>query len=346
MSSPLLGLAWNHYQAGNFAEAERLCRQELHLQPGNANLWCFLGVILRGAGLLDDAALCQREALRLQPGLVEAQVNLANVLMLQDKFDEAIAYYQEVLRQRPDMAQVHNNLAVTLSKKGRLEEAVASYRQAIHIAPNYSEAYNNLGDALCKLRRWGEAEESCRRALSLQPSSQIYLNLGVIQWSAGKFAEALVSCTQAIQLNPANPGGYLNRSRVHMALGNLNEAERDIDESINRKPGDREMRVARAVFWLMRGDYQRGWLEYEFREKDEGFTKVVKTATLWDGRSFPGRTIFLKAEQGFGDTFQFARYAPLVKEKGGQVILACRNPLVSLLSTCPGFDHIVSDNDP
>ena len=36
---------------------------------------------------------------------------------------------------------------------------------------------------------------------------------------------------------------------------------------------------------------------------------------LWDGSLFAGRTILLHAEQGFGDTLQFVRYAPLVKER-------------------------------
>ena len=62
----------------------------------------------------------------------------------------------------------------------------------------------------------------------------------------------------------------------------------------------------------------------------------------WDGGPLAGRTIFLYAEQGMGDTIQFIRYVPLVKERGGQVIVACQSPLLSLLSSCPGIDQVLT----
>ena len=55
-----------------------------------------------------------------------------------------------------------------------------------------------------------------------------------------------------------------------------------------------------------------------------------------------GKTIFLHAEQGLGDTFQFIRYARIAKEKGGTVIAGVQKPLVKLLSLCPYIDKVVS----
>jgi hypothetical protein len=42
------------------------------------------------------------------------------------------------------------------------------------------------------------------------------------------------------------------------------------------------------------------------------------------------------AEQGLGDTLQFIRYAPLVKQRGGRVLVCCQPSLIRLLARCPG----------
>src|SRR5205085_2009569 len=62
----------------------------------------------------------------------------------------------------------------------------------------------------------------------------------------------------------------------------------------------------------------------------------------WDGSPLEGQRILLYAEQGLGDTLQFVRYAPLVKQRGGTVLVECPASLVPLLSSCPGIDRAVA----
>ncbi len=44
----------------------------------------------------------------------------------------------------------------------------------------------------------------------------------------------------------------------------------------------------------------------------------------------------MHAEQGFGDTIQFARYLPLIAVRGGRAVLACERPLIPLLAGMAG----------
>src|SRR5262249_50659935 len=60
----------------------------------------------------------------------------------------------------------------------------------------------------------------------------------------------------------------------------------------------------------------------------------------------PQGTILLWAEQGLGDTIQFARYAALVKQRVGTVLLDCPAPLRGLLASCPGVDAVVGSDGP
>ena len=66
---------------------------------------------------------------------------------------------------------------------------------------------------------------------------------------------------------------------------------------------------------------------------------------LWDGGSLVGRTILLYADHGFGDSLQFIRYAPLVKDRGGRVIAACQKPIARLLASCPGVDAVFAEGE-
>src|SRR5690348_18196853 len=56
------------------------------------------------------------------------------------------------------------------------------------------------------------------------------------------------------------------------------------------------------------------------------------TTLFRSGAPLEGRAILLYAEHGLGDALQFIRYAPLVQERGGRVIVTCRRTLARLLA--------------
>ncbi len=51
----------------------------------------------------------------------------------------------------------------------------------------------------------------------------------------------------------------------------------------------------------------------------------------------------MHVEQGLGDTIQLVRYASLVQESGGRVVLGCQEALCRLLSRCQGIDRLVAE---
>jgi hypothetical protein len=112
------------------------------------------------------------------------------------------------------------------------------------------------------------------------------------------------------------------------------------------KPALAEAHLYRSFLSLLIGDFQRGWAEYPWRWKTKRSSPRDFHQPLWDGRPLESRTILLYAEQGLGDTIQFVRYAALVKQRGGSVIVECPRPLVSLLKSCAGIDRLVARGDP
>jgi hypothetical protein len=87
------------------------------------------------------------------------------------------------------------------------------------------------------------------------------------------------------------------------------------------------------------GEFTAGWKQYEWRWKTGAFTRHRRQfeAPLWLGETaISGKTILLHAEQGFGDTIQFIRYAPLLAGRGAKVICEVQPELQPLLSQLEG----------
>ena len=100
-----------------------------------------------------------------------------------------------------------------------------------------------------------------------------------------------------------------------------------------------------ALMKLTLGDLDGGLPDYETRlaykvicPEGERHTHLPR----WRGREdLAGKTILLHAEQGFGDTLQFARYIPLVAARGARIVLEAQPSLLSLLRDLPSVDSLV-----
>jgi Flp pilus assembly protein TadD len=260
-------------------------------------------------GKFAEAAAEYRRALELDPSDADAHNNLGAALADLNQLDEALACYQSALRLRPDFPDAQYNLGNALTELKRFEEAAASYRAALRLRPEFVPAHINLGNAL---RRWGRLAESAasyRAALRLRPDSFLaWNNLGLTLADSGQFEDALAHYDQALRLNPDYAEAHRNRSLV----------------------------------WLLRGDWSRGWSEYEWRWQCHDMLPPKLPKPAWDGSPLNGRRLLIYTEQGLGDTLDFVRFARLVRGRGGFVILAAPERLHAILADCAGVDRLVS----
>src|SRR5262249_15148960 len=308
----LLAIALQHHQTGRLQEAEQIYRQILAAEPNNAEAQYNLGRALKATGQLEGAADCYHQALQLRPDIPDLHVNLGNVFTEQGQFDNAIVCYLRALAIQPNLAEAHYNLGSALRAQGKIDEAIASFRQAVALKPDFAEAHNNLGDVLHDRDKLDEAVTCYRQALARRPDYAIAChNLGIALQEQGKYDEAANSYRRAIQLN-----------------ANLAEAHANL-----------------ALIMLLNGDCTPGLSEYEWRWKTRELPQREFKQPQWSGERLNGKTILLHAEQGMGDTIQFVRYAQLVKQFGGRVLLECQRPLVRLIASCAGIDQLVPTGD-
>jgi hypothetical protein len=100
---------------------------------------------------------------------------------------------------------------------------------------------------------------------------------------------------------------------------------------------------------LTLGDFRAGWRGYESRWATAAFAPHRRSflRPLWLGdEPVAGKTILLYAEQGFGDTLQFVRYAPAVAALGARIILEVQRELVRLIAAMPDIDGVIAHGEP
>ena len=101
-------------------------------------------------------------------------------------------------------------------------------------------------------------------------------------------------------------------------LGRLDEAEALYREALRQRPDEPGLHYNLGLVLLLRGRLDEGWPEYEWRFR-AGTARIPDCAqACWQGEPLDGRTLLVRAEQGFGDTIQFCRFVPLVT--GGHVV--------------------------
>ncbi len=206
---------------------------------------------------------------------------------------------------------------------------------------------NNLGNALWEQARPSEAVDFYKRALAIQShSAETQMNLGVALSDLGEFDEAIAWLESSLRLNPYSPEALDNIGMTLARQGLSDEAMTWYERSLAIRPNYPEARRNRSFVWLLRGEYERGWPEHEWRLACRNHRILPVPRPRWYGEDVRGRTVLLHGEQGLGDILQFVRFACPVKCRGARVIAACPDSMVRLVASCPGVDSVQDWYDP
>ena len=311
--------------------------------PPQARALLNSGLALYEQEKLDQALAAFQQALEIKPDFAEAHCNFGLVRAAQNHLDEAVAAYRRAIALKPTFAEAYNNLGLALRQLGQTDAALANCREAARLLPELPQAQNNLGNALQEAGHYEEAIESLHAALRIDPNfAQAHNNLGICLWRLGRYDEAADSYRRAIELAPEMAEGHNNLGSVLRDQGKLDEALECYRRASDLDPNYGAPRWNRSLIWLLQGDFARGWSEYEWRWTMSTFARRRCTQPVWDGGPLDGKTILLAAEQGLGDTLQFIRYAPLVRQRAARVIVEVHRPLRRLAKTCPGVDKVIA----
>jgi tetratricopeptide (TPR) repeat protein len=158
-------------------------------------------------------------------------------------------------------------------------------------------------------------------------------------------SEAAAAYRAALAVRPDHHKAWNNLAKVHQDQGEVDAALDAYLRALYLQPDYVEARFNLATVRLLKGDYRAAWEDYEcrFRRSDwRRFYPHRLDQPRWKGDVFPGKTLLVHCEQGFGDMFQFVRYLPMVKARGGTVVLETRHAARRLFERLTGVDRVVT----
>jgi Flp pilus assembly protein TadD len=297
------------------------------------------------AGKIEEAETLYREILRAQPDHPEVMGLLGLAVCQLGRPGEAIEWIERAIALEPGRASFHCNLGMALAAAGRQPEAVAAHRRAIKLFPKFAEAWVNLGSAYAAMGEWELAREALEQALEARPGFELAERHREIAVEKGQDLQRVIAaCRQDIAARRDDAELYYRLADTLEMDGQFFEAEEIWRQTIGRWPEDAKAHWKYGSALLRRGEYLRGWEEHEWRLRVEEFAqnrKPLGEERKWDGKDLGGKRILIYPEQGFGDIIFFARYAKLVAQRGGKVVLQCPNELLRVFETLEGVDELV-----
>jgi len=284
-----------------------LQRCEAWMARGGSDLHvacCFAGLALLRLERGPEALECLDRTVALAPHWPQGWLNRGTILTEGLKeHARALESFDRCLALTPELPQAWYNRGIALERLFRLEEALACFDRCLSYGPDFESLLHRL---------------QC--LLDLDRSAEVLA-----------LTDSLPADTQAYKLLVIRGWALLAQQQAALAV----EA---MEAAVALKPGDYKTLMNSAYCCLKSGNFSRGWQLYEKRlEGPEQRAPQAGDGMRWRGQAdvpaqeLHGRSVLLYAEQGIGDTLQFARYIRPVLDLGARVSVEAVSALHPLL---------------
>jgi tetratricopeptide (TPR) repeat protein/tRNA A-37 threonylcarbamoyl transferase component Bud32 len=228
---PQYAVAWAELGRANFLQFRQLrdnhfidpartaSQKALELNRELPSVHVTLGMLYTELGQNDQAVQELTDALKLDSRNAEAYSALADLYYRQGRMKDVEPNFQKSVELAPDDWRMANVFGVYYLKVGKPDLAMLQFQKAVNLTPENARALGNLGNSYRILNRLPEAHANLEHAIQLEPSANLYLNLGLVLLEEGKYPQAAEEFKQEIELEPSSYAAWGALGSAYFRMG-------------------------------------------------------------------------------------------------------------------------------
>ena len=335
-----------HFRKGDFAAVDRVCREEIAVNPGNGQAWHYRGVAAIHMKDFGRAVQYILRAIFHSPGICVMHVNLGIALKALNRWDEAVSALGEATRIDPLNFEAQLLLASAHATRKEFAEADRSIAAALALRPQSAEAWDVQAITALRVNDFERALEAAEKAIAINPalptSHRVIADALVRR---GDYEHAEYHYVSALKLTPedaeirSNFGLHLNR------VGRYAESAHQYRLALNAAPGDANMRYGLAIALLALGRLDEGWPFYAARSTAHRQDPLPGLPAL-EHLPVPGERVVITTDQGPGEQIMFASLLPDLARTLADLTVTCDERLVALFQRSFPSLRIVGRSEP
>lgn len=290
--------------------------------------------------------------------------DIGDLLDMQNRVGDAMAEYEEAARIAPSDPNVFQRLGAAWLRRGDWKRALVAFQAGLQLPAQLPAPalHCGVGDAALRSGAFEAAATAYRSALTLdrhclpacrslvaalellgrrEEAAHAWCQLGMTLERHGKHREAGDAYATALSRKPACVRAMVGRAWVHVTFSEFSDASRLLDEAVRLAPDHVSAHFGLLTAAGLTGDYERAMREFAWTEMAIGKFRHYEQPR-WDGGPLEGRTILLWEDAGYGDVIQRMRFIPLVKARGGRIVVESAPALMPLFEQMPEVERVVA----
>ena len=246
-------------ERGEYAQAERLFREQVAKTPQSAEALSNLGTVLAREQKFDEAIKTYERALRADPKLTGVYFNLGVAYFKAGRYQAAVTPFEMFLKSQPKDPRARQLLAVSFVESAQYQRGIVLLEQLSQEQPNDPSVLFALAGAHIRAGDEVRGKQLLKQldTLNLPPAS-VHLLQGMLYYRGQQYDDSERELQEAVRLDPRSAPALAALGRLRLRVNDDTAAIDFFERALAIQPQDAESNYQLGVLLGRNGQEARG----------------------------------------------------------------------------------------